>query len=157
MTLTTPFCLDGRVALITGAGAKNGIGFAVAHFLGKQGAKVAIAATSARIHDRVNDLIKLDVVDCYGLEGDLSVEKQASDLVEKVVQKYGKIDILVNNAGMVQTGLSLADGDFVSTPSMDWARKLNITLMTTVNTTKAALPYMRSNSYGRIIMMSSVT
>lgn len=92
-----------------------------------------------------------------GLTGDLSDAGVAERLVQEVVAEYGRLDILVNNAGMCQTGTSSTDGTLVSQPIADFERKVQITLSTAVNTTRAALPQMRRNRYGRVVNMSSVT
>ena len=54
--------------------------------------------------------------------------------------------------GMVQTGLNFEDGMFADTPILDWQRKVQITLMTTVNATRAAIPQMKAQKHGRIIV-----
>lgn len=91
------------------------------------------------------------------LVGDLSDASVAERLVKEAVAKFGRLDILINNAGMCQTGVSTADGTLVSTPVADFERKVRITLSTAINTTRAALPHMRCNRYGRVVNISSVT
>lgn len=150
------FSLKNRVALVTGAGARDGIGFATARFLAQQGARVVLTSTTARIHERAQQL-EQEGFDVFSLVADLTDPKQANQLVDKVKKKYQRLDILVNNAGMAQTGQALAGGTLVAVPGEDWTRKLHITLMTAVNMTRAAIPIMRKQSHGRIVMMSSVT
>ncbi len=86
----------GRVAVVTGAGAPNGIGAAVAAELISGGASVVLGATSPRVHDRAAELGDAAV----GAVGDLTTEAGAAELVRTAVERWGRLDILVNNAGM---------------------------------------------------------
>jgi len=150
------FSLTGRTALITGAGSSDGIGFASARLLAQQGASVVVAATTERIHDRAAELRELGF-EATGIVGDLSHAEVAAALVDTAAATLGRLDILVNNAGMTQTGEELAEGSLADQPLAAWERQLQITLMTTVYATRAAIPHMRRNAYGRIVMVSSVT
>jgi len=152
------FSLTGRVALVTGCGAADGIGFACAILLAQQGASVAIASTTKdRISAREQELRALGHTSVLALVGDLSESSTAKNIVQQVVDRYGRLDILVNNAGMGQTGISSESGTLVSQPEADFERSIRITLFTAVNVTRAALPHMRQNKYGRVVNISSVT
>jgi 3-oxoacyl-[acyl-carrier protein] reductase len=150
------FALDGRTALVTGVGSPDGIGMACARLLGRQGAKLVVTATSARVHERAEEL-SADGIDVVGLTADLTSSTSASALVDEATHRLGAISILVNNAGMVQTGVSIAGGTLVEQPPESWARQLEITLMTAVTMTRLVIPQMREARHGRIVMMSSVT
>jgi 3-oxoacyl-[acyl-carrier protein] reductase len=154
--MTQPFSLHGRTALVTGTGSELGIGFATARFLARQGATVVISATSDRIMERAAEL-SAEGFDVHALIADLTDRAQAAELVAATVQHAGRLDILVNNAGMVQTGLTITRGNMADQPADDWAKQLEITLMTSVNLTRATIPVMRAQQYGRIVMVSSVT
>jgi 3-oxoacyl-[acyl-carrier protein] reductase len=154
--MTSPFSLAGRGALVTGAGSPDGIGVAVARLLARQGARVVLAATSARVHERVAELRALGL-DAHGLVADLTDRDAADALVDAAAAHLGRLDVVVNNAGMAQTGVTLVGGTLVDQPGDSWARQLEITLMTAVNVTRAAIPHMRDARHGRIIMVSSVT
>lgn len=157
-TSSNPFSLHGRVALVTGCGSPNGIGFACARLLSDQGAIVAIASTTEeRIKARADELRKLGHGKVLALVGDLGDALTAERIVGEVVAAFGRLDVLVNNAGMVQTGSNVMGGSLVSQPVPDFDSQLRITLMTAINTTRAALPQMRRNRYGRIVNVSSVT
>mmetsp|Transcript_83265 Transcript_83265/g.258517 ORF Transcript_83265/g.258517 Transcript_83265/m.258517 type:complete len:292 (-) Transcript_83265:110-985(-) len=152
------FSLAGRVALVTGCGAADGIGFACARLLAEQGATVAIASTTQeRISAREQELRALGHASVVGLVGDLTDAAAAEGVVRQVVERHGRLDILVNNAGMAQTGASSVSGTLVSQPVANFDRMVQITLQTAVNTTRAALPHMRRNRYGRVVNVSSVT
>lgn len=158
MSVAGAFSLNDRVALITGCGAADGIGFACATLLAQQGASLAIASTTQeRISARSSELVARGYKSVLPLVGDLSDASVAEALVKQVVDHYGRLDILVNNAGMSQIGMSSEGGTLVSQPRHDFERKLHITLLTAINVTRAALPHMRRNRYGRVVNVSSVT
>ena len=97
--------LSGQVALVTGSGSADGIGFACARSLAADGAHVVIASTTARIDDRVAELEEMGC-SATGFVGDLMVEGVASSLVEVALAVAGRVDICVNNAGMIALGIS---------------------------------------------------
>ena len=142
----------GRVALGTGAGSADGIGFAIARALQAAGARVAITATTARIHDRGVELGGVPAV-----IADLTLAGDVARLVSETAAALGPIDILVNNAGMVQTGVSLPGGDLTQTDDAAWAYGLDINLTSAMRLTRAVLPGMCARGFGRVILMSSVT
>lgn len=151
-----PYSLVGRTALVTGAGAPDGIGVATARLLGRMGARVVVSATSDRVHERAGELTA-EGIDAIALLADLTDPDQAQRLVDETVGHLGRLDVLVNNAGMVQTGVALESGTLVDQPLDSWLRQLDITLMTAVHLTRSALPVMRAQGHGRVVMVSSVT
>lgn len=146
--------VEGRIALVTGAGSPTGIGFATARILVREGATVAIASTTERIHDRARELGG----EAAGFVADLTGREQARRLVDAVLARFGRIDVLVNNAGMV----SVSSGDQEDRPFLEldddaWDRGLAMNLGTAYAVTKAALPGMVDRGWGRVVMVSSVT
>ena len=95
--------VEGRVALVTGAGSELGIGFAAARLLRAKGAKVAITSTTDRIFERLEDLGS-GQDDTYAKTADLTDSAMVTGLCGAIEDKLGPIDIVVNNAGMVQIG-----------------------------------------------------
>ena len=148
--------LQGRVALVTGAGSDRGIGFATARALGREGARVAVASTSDRIERRASELIGAGI-DAIGVVGDLTDRARVRGLVEEVVSRLGEIEVLVNNAGMVVVGDDVGSAAFVDTSDDDWDRHLAMNLGTAYNVTRAVAPSMVARGWGRIVMVSSVT
>ena len=155
-SVVAPYSLAGRGALVTGAGAPDGIGVAIARLLARQGARVALAATTPRVLDRVGELVA-EGHDAIGLMADLTDPEAAGDLVEETVQRLGGLHVVVNNAGMAQTGVALSSGTLLDQAPEDWLQQLDITLMTAVHVTRAAIPRLRAAGSGRIVMVSSVT
>src|SRR5260370_21142500 len=94
---------SGNVALITGAGSAQGIGFATARLLEQQGSKIAIPSTQERIQERARELAA-EGIDVFAFPADLRDHARTQELVQAVLARYGRIDVLVNNAGMTQVG-----------------------------------------------------
>jgi 3-oxoacyl-[acyl-carrier protein] reductase len=143
--------LTHRVALVTGAGSREGIGFAVARTLASRGARVAITATTERIHGRAAELGVLGVV------ADLTDGAAARSLVLEVEEQIGPIDVLVNNAGMVQTGRPAEERPFTELTPAEWERGIDINLHTTFRMCRLVAPGMAARRDGRIVNVSSVT
>jgi 3-oxoacyl-[acyl-carrier protein] reductase len=144
------------VALVTGAGSPTGIGFATALALGRDGASVAICSTTERIHDRSAEL----AVEGFASEGfvcDLTSGAQARDLADSLVGRFGRIDVLVNNAGMLTVGTEQTAKRFVDLEENDWDLDIALNLKTAFNMTRAVLPGMVEQGWGRVVMVSSVT
>jgi NADP-dependent 3-hydroxy acid dehydrogenase YdfG len=140
--------LAGKVALVTGA--SSGIGAATAVALAAAGATVAI---SARRKDRLDELVQ--EIEAAGgkalaLPGDMAVEADAIAAVEDTARLLGRIDILINSAGVMQAGgIEGADLD-------EYRKVMDINLMATVYTCKAAIPHMLAHGVGDIINISSL-
>ena len=146
-----------RVALITGAGSPTGIGFATARVLGREGASLAVASTTDRIHERAAELTGLGY-EVAGFTANLTDRDQARTLVATVLEAYGRIDILVNNAGMVTVDMAeQSSAAFSSLDDATWDLDLAMNLGTAYNVTRAAIPGMLRQGWGRIVMVSSVT
>ena len=157
MAIPASFDLSGRVAVVTGTGSPDGIGFAAARLLAELGAAVMISATTSRVHDRVSELRGAGY-DAAGVAGDLTHADAASGLVSAALDHWGRVDIVVNNAGMISAAVPVFESGTVE--SMDlttWQAALARNLTTAFLVTKAALPAMISRSWGRIIMVASVT
>jgi 3-oxoacyl-[acyl-carrier protein] reductase len=157
MAIPASFDLSGRVAVVTGTGSPDGIGFAAARLLAELGAAVMISATTSRVHDRVSELRGAGF-DAAGVVADLTDASAASGLVSAALDRWGRLDIVVNNAGMISAAVPVFESGSVE--SMDlptWQAALDRNLTTAFLVTKAALPAMISNGWGRIIMVSSLT
>jgi 3-oxoacyl-[acyl-carrier protein] reductase len=157
MPIPAAFDLSGRVAVVTGAGSPDGIGFATARTLAELGASVMITATTDRIQDRASDLCGTGF-DAAGFTADLTDAAAAPGLVSAALGRWGRLDILVNNAGMISAAVPVFESGTVE--SMDlptWQAALARNLTTAFLVTKAALPQMISRGWGRVVMVASVT
>jgi len=142
--------LDGRVALITGAG--RGIGRATAVRLAREGAKIAINFKgNAAAAEEAKRLVESAGGSATLVQGDVSADGQADDVVKKAVAfGGGKLDILVNNAGITRDNLLLRMS------AEDWDAVLDLNLRGTFLVTKAALRPMIKQRSGRIVNVASI-
>ncbi len=149
--------LAGKRALVTGCGSQTGIGFACAMALLELGAEVAVTATGEHIHDRVSELMPLGVVKGYVC--DLTDPDATNSMFELISHDLGGLDIVINNAGMasVNTPVGAESGSLGTIDLTIFDQAMSRNLMTTVHVTRAAIPHMQANGWGRIISISSVT
>ncbi|MBQ3465541.1 MAG: SDR family oxidoreductase [Firmicutes bacterium] len=147
---------ENRVCLVTGAGSPTGIGFSTAKILGGLGGRIAIVATTDRIHERVDEL-KAEGIYAKGYIADLMDRKQVKKLAADVMEEFGRIDVLVNNAGMVQVGMEEDFSGFLDMTYESWDDAIDRNLNITFNVTKEIMPFMVDAGYGRIVNVSSVT
>ena len=132
-------------------GQPRGIGFATARVLAAAGARLAITATTARIHERAEEL------SCLSHIADLTDPEAVALLFRTIEARLGPVEILVNNAGMVQSGQRVKEGKLADQTSASWAHQMAINIDTTFHCCRAALPGMVERSYGRIVNIASVT
>jgi 3-oxoacyl-[acyl-carrier protein] reductase len=148
--------LTRQTAVITGAGSVEGIGFAVAWRLHSAGVRVVITSTTDRVHSRARELNAAGG-GALSFIADLTVEAEVQRFVDEVLSRAGRIDILVNNAGMAQTGRSTDSKPLIGTSFAEWQNQIAITLHTAFHMTRAVLPVMTQQKYGRIVNVTSVT
>jgi 3-oxoacyl-[acyl-carrier protein] reductase len=141
-----------RTALVTGAGAADGIGFAIARALARAGLAVHISGASDRIFQRAAELA------AEGLAATASVfDLTVADAVRALRQQAGPVDILVNNAGMGSVNAPALQSLFVNLDEAEWDRGISVTLKTTFLATRAFLPDMIGRGHGRVVNIASVT
>lgn len=141
--------LKGRVALITGAA--RGIGRAVALELASRGADVALNYNHSReqAEQLANELREVGAI-CMLIQGDVSRKEDAQRVVQTVLDCWKRLDIVVNNAGITR------DKSLRKMTEDDWDEVISVNLNGTFYCTKAALPAMIDQKFGRIINISSV-
>lgn len=141
-----------KTAIITGAGAEDGIGFACARSLAEEGLAVHLVATSERILQRAQEL-RAAGFSATGHICDLT----AKAAVENLRRVTGPAAILVNNAGMGSLAQPALQREFVDLDEADWDRGISVTLKTAFLATRIYLPDMLADGYGRIVNVASVT
>lgn len=147
------FDLSGKRFLISGSGSATGIGFAAARALQQLGASIFLTSLSPRVHDRAREL------DSYSASADLTKPDEVAALIEVAVKKLGGLDGLVNNAGMTSV-VDKAVDEFTSIDHISlttWHKSFARNLDSAFLLTQAALPHLRQQSGGRIVMVSSTT
>ena len=145
------FSLDGRVALVTGGG--RGIGRAIALALASAGAKVGATARTTAELEEVVGAIRRAGGQALALSADLLQPDAAPKLVVATEAGLGPIDILVNNAGVGSSADPRPVADF---DDAFWDMTLALNLTAPYRLSKAVLPHMRKQRWGRIINVASI-
>ena len=140
-----------KIAVVTGAG--NGLGQAIAQRLAEEGARVVLGDIDKEGLDRTASNITAAGGETLALVGDLTEEKQAVQLIEGAVERYGQLDILVNNVGGVGGAERLAK--IWEMKAEDWDHILRLNLRTMFLCTRYTVPHMIKRNQGRIICLSS--
>jgi NAD(P)-dependent dehydrogenase (short-subunit alcohol dehydrogenase family) len=148
--------LEGKVAVVTGAG--RGVGRGIALALAREGAKVVVNDLGCGIDGRggaedpatqvVNEIKALggEAAPNYDSVSDYS---GAENIIKTALTSFGRVDILVNNAGIVR------DRTIVKMTEEDFDAVLAVHLKGTFNCGRHAIPHMREQNYGRIINITS--
>ena len=148
--------LAGQVALVTGAGSPQGIGFAVAWALGQDGATLVLVSTTERIHERAAELVA-EGIQAIGFVADLTSPEAVQNIVDEIKTLHGRLDICVNNAGMTVVGETQFESPVDKIPLEEWHLSLERNLTICFLVTKSVLPLMRAQKYGRIINIASTS
>ncbi len=140
------FDLERKVAIVTGA--SRGLGRAMAIGLSEKGAKVVLV--DIKDSKETAEEIKKNGKDSFIIKVDVSKKDEVKRMVEKTLEKYGKIDILVNNAGILREGKS------EDIKEKDWKDVININLTGVFNCAQEVGKHMIKQKQGRIINISSI-
>ena len=138
--------VQNKVAIVTGAG--RGIGLAITTALAAEGAMV-VAANRTPGEDLTRLAERFTVVPVVA---DMAAAEGPEQVIGQAIRRFGRLDILVNNVG----AFTFHAGGFLSISDDDWQRTLALNLITTVRTTRAALPAMVAQGSGAIVNVSSV-
>jgi 3-oxoacyl-[acyl-carrier protein] reductase len=141
--------LDGRVALVTGAGSPDGIGYATARRLAALGADVAIVSTTRRIHERAGEL------GATGFVADLTVEAEVGALADAVTEQLGPVDVVVNNAGLASKASPEILRPVAQLTLDEWRAEIDRNLTTTFLVSRAFVTGMAERGWGRVVNLSA--
>jgi NAD(P)-dependent dehydrogenase (short-subunit alcohol dehydrogenase family) len=142
--------IEGRVAIVTGAG--QGIGRAFARALGAAGGIPVIAERNMERGQAVAKEIEQTGGRAIAVETDVADLASVQAMVERTVGELGRIDILINNAGIFST---LTMRPFEEIPLDEWDEVMRVNVTGVMLGCRAVLPHMRRAKWGRIINMSS--
>lgn len=143
--------LSGKVAIVTGAGTKRGIGRATALTFAKEGASVVVQDINLEGAESVAAEIRSFGYVAMAIGGNVAVRTDMEAMAKATLERFEHIDILAHIAGITQS---------ISTLDMtneDWDRIITVNLTGTFNVVKAVLPQMIKQRYGRIVAVSSVS
>lgn len=135
--------LSGKIALVTGG--SRGIGLATAKILSENGAIVAITAKN---NERLEKAV-LEIPNSLGITADIRNSNDVKNVVNRIIEKFGRLDILVNNAGIFPQIKKLHEID-----EDEWNEVLDVNLTGQFRFTKEAIPHLQKTS-GSIINISS--
>lgn len=136
-----------KVVIITGA--SSGIGLATAREFASIGSKVVLAARSQEAIIQVENELKQKGYEVFAVKTDVTLMEDCKNLIDRTLEKYGKIDVLINNAGISMRAL------FVDTDIEVLKKLMDVNFWGTVYCTKYALPHL-IKSKGSLVGISSV-
>jgi NAD(P)-dependent dehydrogenase (short-subunit alcohol dehydrogenase family) len=140
--------LDGKVAIVTGAG--SGIGAATALLFAAEGARVGVADVRADAAEAVADEIAAAGGEALAITADVCSDDGARELVAAAVAAWGRLDALYNNAGVDATG------DVTEVTAEDWDRCFDVNVKGTWLCSKHAVPVIEESGGGAIVNQGSV-
>lgn len=138
--------LAGKVAIITGA--SSGIGAACARLLAENGCKLTLAARSA---DKMRALAAELETECLVVRADMTAPPDINAMVERTLERFGRIDILLANAGVYIPG-QFAEGDIDA-----YSMMLSLNVEAVMRCAQAVIPTMQAAGSGDIIVTSSIS
>jgi 3-oxoacyl-[acyl-carrier protein] reductase len=141
--------LEGRVAVVTGAG--RGIGCATARALARAGASVALVDRDAALVTRTAEQIGLEGGEALPFTNDITDAFAVERTFDRVVEEWGRLDILVNNAG------ALREAPLDDLSDDDLQEMIDVNLRGAMVCARAAVPQMVARRHGRILSASSVS
>ena len=142
--------IKGKVAIVTGAASKKGIGNAIALSLAKEGVTIVLAdVVFEGIQSLAQDINSMGEK-CLPLEVDQGVYDKVREAVARANREFGQIDILVNNAAITSNF-----GTLTKMEVLKWTNQMNVNLNGPYYWIREVLPIMRKNKWGRIVNLSS--
>jgi NAD(P)-dependent dehydrogenase (short-subunit alcohol dehydrogenase family) len=140
--------LEGRFALITGA--SQGLGEYIARAYATEGANLTLTARNFELLEKVAESLPRSTnQQIIALSADVSKPADNEKLVQIITEKFGRLDVLVNNAGVYGP-----IGNFEEVDWQEWVDAININLIGTVGLTRAFIPLLKKQGYGKIINLS---
>ena len=139
--------LESKVAIITGA--TSGIGAAMAKLFAREGAQVVVVGRNEERGKAVMGTIKSEDGEAIFVSADVSKESECNHMIDKAIEKYGKLDILVNNAGTTST-IAIEDAD-----EAEFDRIIGTNLKAVFFACKYAIPIMKRQKGGVILTITS--
>jgi len=144
--------LAGKVAVVTGGG--KGIGRAYSLGLAREGARVVIADIDEGAARSTGEDVVKGGGEALPLLTDVASEQSILQMVDRTIERFGRVDVLINNAGL---HADLPSRPLEEVTIEEWDRVLNVNLRSAFLCTKACVPHMKRQGGGSIINISSVS
>jgi NAD(P)-dependent dehydrogenase (short-subunit alcohol dehydrogenase family) len=141
--------LDGKVAIITGAG--GGMGRTAADLFAKEGAKVVLADVTEEMVESAAAAVRAAGGEATGVVADVSDEAGAKRMVDHAVATFGRVDVLYNNAGIMPA----ADHSVIDTDVATWDKVMAVNVRGVFLGCKHAIPRMVEQGSGSVINIAS--
>lgn len=141
--------LEGKVAVITGAG--SGMGRAMANLFAAEGAKIVAAEWNQTTLEEVVAEVKAAGGEIVGVQGNVALNADCEKIIDEAVAAFGKVDVLCNNAGVMDVNQGAAETDDAM-----WERVIGINTNGPFYLTRKVVPVMKTNGAGSIINTASV-
>ena len=145
------FRLEGKVALVSGAG--RGMGFGVAQMLAQQGATVIVNDFFADRAEAGAEALRSEGFKAFGAVADMTDREAVFAMVKNLLAEHGSIDVFVHNAGIPAQGWGYTP--FLESPPSEWDAWLQLNLHGLMHACQAILPSMIERGWGRIIAVNS--
>ncbi len=141
--------LEGKVALVTGAGSPDGIGAAIARRLRGAGAEIILVSTTKRIHERAAEL------EGTGFVVDLTEDAEVAGLADAISDQIGEVDVLVNNAGLASKTGPAVLRPVAQLSYSEWQNEVDRNLATNFLVSRAFVQGMAERGWGRVVNMAA--
>ena len=146
--------LKGKTAIVTGSGL--GIGRVTILTLAGEGANVVVNDINQDVAEKTAQEARALGVKALAVKGSVDNQDEVNEMYRKVIEEFGRVDILINNAGRgVHWEAGKTPRPFAETQKEDWDYTVNLCLYGVFNCTRAVLPGMIENRYGKIVNMVS--
>src|SRR5438270_1649984 len=140
--------LQEKVVLVTGA--SKGLGKAIAEAFAAEGSRVVLTARSQGELEQIAQAIQQRGGQAFALAADITNADDINRLVTQTIAHFGTVHVLVNNAGGIGSFST-----FEELSDDDWANLFNLNLFSAVRITRAVIPFMRKQHWGRILNIAS--
>lgn len=138
-----------KVAIV--GGASGGIGSAIAHQLGSEGARLVLWARKAEpLEQSAREIAQATGVEVLTVTGDIREGEDLERIVAATMEKFGQVDILVNNDGAPRLGPLLTFDDET------WDKAIRQMLLSVVRLTRLCIPSMKERGWGRVINIGAL-
>jgi NAD(P)-dependent dehydrogenase (short-subunit alcohol dehydrogenase family) len=143
--------LEGKIAMVTGTASQIGMGNAICKYLAKEGCDIISVDINLEGAQQTADAVKAIGKKAIALKANVADGAEVDEAVKVALNEFGRIDILVNTAGLAAGG-----GPFPEQTKENWQKDIDVNLYGTMNCSKAVIPTMVKQKYGKIVNFASI-